>query len=72
MGIRRTLDVPAKGCSLYCEEWAATDLPADAPSLVMVRGLGFSSVLWHGLAERLCSDFRVVIFDHRFSVGPVA
>lgn len=37
---------------------------ADAPPLLLVMGMGFSSRAWHTLPELLQDDFRVIVFDN--------
>lgn len=37
---------------------------ADAPPLLLVMGMGFSSRAWHTLPALLRDDFRVVVFDN--------
>lgn len=48
---------------------------ANAPALLLVMGLGFSSRAWDRLPERLATRFRVITFDNRYtgrSVGSPA
>jgi 3-oxoadipate enol-lactonase len=39
--------------------------PEEAPPLLLIMGMSFSSRAWGSLPERLARDFRVVVFDNR-------
>ena len=39
--------------------------PPDAPPLLLIMGMSFSSRAWDPLPVRLAEDFRVVLFDNR-------
>lgn len=45
--------------------WFETIGKADAPPLLLIMGMGFSSRAWGPLAERLAEHYRVITFDNR-------
>jgi pimeloyl-ACP methyl ester carboxylesterase len=45
--------------------WFDVRGPADAPPLVMIRGLARSARYWLGLDELLAAHFRVIVLDNR-------
>jgi pimeloyl-ACP methyl ester carboxylesterase len=50
--------------------------PEEAPALLLIMGMGFSSRAWGPMPERLAKTFRVIVYDNRGSgrstaAGPV-
>jgi pimeloyl-ACP methyl ester carboxylesterase len=51
------------GFPIYWEERG----PKDAPPLMLIMGMGFSSRAWEGLPSRLAKDYRVITLDNRWT-----
>src|SRR5512141_1835413 len=45
--------------------WFETTGADDAPPLLLIMGMGFSSRAWGSLPQRLAEDYRVITFDNR-------
>lgn len=53
------------GTAIACCEYAAPDVPSDAPALVCVHGACVDGVFFDGIARELSRDYRVITYDRR-------